>query len=118
MNKVTILFISLFTLAGNSFEVVKIMTQLQFKKFESEKVYAGNTHDLRDGFIHMPKRGQVERVVKKYFPERPVFLVIFQESTFGENLVYEAASNGDLYPHVYNEALNWTGISEILVIVK
>ena len=97
-------------------DIFKIMTDEQYDEFKRMRVYAGNAHDLRDGFLHMAKQSQVKRVIEKYYPQRPVYIVSFSENIFGKNLKYEAASNGDLYPHIYDQDLQWNDVNYVFVL--
>lgn len=99
-------------------EVYKILTETQFESFQESGVFEGSSHDIRDGFIHMARSYQVERVVEKYFTERPVYLVGYSEHTFGRNLKYEAASNGDLFPHIFNQVLRLDEAEIVIQILK
>lgn len=87
--------------------VYKILREQEWQEFQSQGCFNGSKDDLRDGFIHLSKADQVERVIKKYFStEHPIYIVKFENVDFLKRLVWELASNGDLYPHLYNASLS------------
>ena len=118
MKKITFILVSLVSLNSFASGIYKIMTETQYLEFKTKTTYNGNPHDIRDGFIHMARSHQLERVVDKYYPERPVYLVNFSEHSFGKNLAYEKASNGDFYPHLFGRALVWDEVNYILILTK
>ena len=92
-------------------EICKIFTMEQWKNFEAEGLFKGSPHDTRDGFIHMSQMTQVEGVIARYFQGlRPLIVARFSTLEFGSDLVWEAASNGDIYPHIYGRPLNWKAV--------
>ena len=82
--------------------VYKILRKSEWKAFQDEGVFLGSEADVRDGFIHLSKADQLDRVIKKYFNNIvPLYIVKFKEKAFLKKLKWEKASNGDLYPHYY-----------------
>ena len=74
------------------------MSGQHFKKMA--ETFAGSAHDHRDGFIHMSRGEQLDRVITKYYSKTPMYIVGFNLKDFGEDLIWE---NG--YPHIYNSPL-------------
>jgi len=65
-------------------------------------VYAGSADDLRDGYIHLSRRAQLPRTLAKFFAGRSdLVLIALPAKSVQSILRWEAASNGDLYPHLY-----------------
>lgn len=85
--------------------IYKILTQDEFKQFKKEQIFKGTLLDLKDGYIHMSKNiEQVNRVKNKYYKDSQVILLHINANMI-PNLVYEKISNGDTYPHLYEELL-------------
>ena len=92
--------------------VYKILTQSQWAQFQADGFFQGNSADLNDGFIHLSKQDQLDRVIKKYYKGiSPIYIIEFSQAEFLESLVWEAASNGDLYPHLYESRLEIEGVN-------
>lgn len=89
--------------------VYKILTETQFEQFKVQGIFAGSALDLEDGFIHLSTENQVTDVIKRYFKNAgPVYVIEFAANGFGDNLVFEASTNGDMYPHLYHVPLNFS----------
>lgn len=87
--------------------VYKILRAHEWREFQSQRHFSGSKDDLKDGFIHLSPADQVERIIKKYFSaDRPIYIVKFDNIDFLKRLVWEPASNGDMYPHLYNSSLS------------
>ncbi len=87
--------------------VYKILREHEWKEFQSQGYFNGSKDDLKDGFIHLSPADQVERIIKKYFSDdHPIYIVKFDNIDFLKRLVWEPASSGDLYPHLYNASLS------------
>jgi uncharacterized protein (DUF952 family) len=66
--------------------------------------FEGTAADLDEGFIHLSSPSQIDRVVKKYYSEVvDVYIVAVAIDTLGENIKWEEASNGQIYPHLYGD---------------
>lgn len=100
-------------------KVYKILTANEWNSFKQKGSYEGSPVDISDGFIHLSTKKQTERVIKKYFHGiRPLYLVEFSDKAFLDKLKWEAASNGDFYPHLYDEGLKEGDISLVQEVYK
>ncbi len=94
--------------------VYKILRGPEWSEFKKHRKFGGSERDLRDGFIHLSPADQVERIIQKYFSaERSVYIVKFSHIPFLKRLVWEPASDGTLYPHLYNGPLNFDEIESV-----
>lgn len=97
--------------------VFKILRQDEWKDFKNKGYFIGNSDDIRDGFIHLSPKEQVQRIIKKYFAnDRPLFVVKYTDLNFLKMLRWELSNSGDLYPHLYNTPLYLHEINDIIVI--
>ena len=86
--------------------VYKILTANQWSAFQAEGRFAGSADDLRDGFIHLSTQAQVDGVIQRYFSAvKPLYVAEFSNPVFIDQLQWDAATSGELYPHLYNASL-------------
>ena len=92
--------------------------------------YDGSAKDIKDGYIHFSEEDQVPETLKKHYPNKKN-LVLLKVNAFNlEHLLWEQASNGDMYPHLYSPldinavvdefelSINEDGIHELPEILK
>jgi uncharacterized protein (DUF952 family) len=82
--------------------VIKLLRAAEWQAFEASGSFAGSPDDLRDGYIHLSTPEQVPGTLAKWFAgEAGVMLVGFESEAFGEDLRWEPARGGALFPHLY-----------------
>ena len=87
-------------------KVYKILTKEEWKQFEENGVFHGSNFDKNDGFIHLATKKQALGVIDRYFQGiRPLYLTEFTTDSFGEDLKWEEATGGELFPHLYSRSL-------------
>ena len=87
--------------------VYKILRENEWQEFQAQGTFAGSKDDQRDGFIHLSTAEQTKRVIEKYYANvHPLYIVKFSNDDFLKKLVWEPASNNDLYPHLYDTPLS------------
>tara|TARA_B100000674_G_C37675504_1_gene839037 strand:- start:193 stop:564 length:372 start_codon:yes stop_codon:yes gene_type:complete len=82
--------------------VYKIMDHEEWKKVKQSKTYNGSKKDIEDGYIHFSDEDQVEETLKKYFKKKENLVLLKVNAFKLEHLLWEQASNGDMYPHLYS----------------
>jgi len=83
--------------------VYKIFTEAEWNKFQETGQFSGSADDLRDGFIHLSTKEQVDGVIEKYFSgKRPLYVAEFADADFLQRLKWEASASGEIYPHLYS----------------
>ncbi|MDB5241519.1 MAG: hypothetical protein JWP57_2144 [Spirosoma sp.] len=84
--------------------------------FDGEPTYEADS--LRsEGFIHLSEQQQVAGVLDRYYQNVPNLLLLhIDPAKLTHELRYEAASNGELFPHVYGP-INKDAVIEIEKIV-
>lgn len=64
--------------------------------------FAGDPHDVADGFIHLSAANQVEGTLVKHYNEHPrLLLVEIDLGALGDAVKWEKSRGGELFPHVY-----------------
>ena len=82
--------------------VYKICDQNLWSDAEKAGVFNGAEIDLADGFIHFSTFDQVASTLAKHFAGRKDLLLIAVDAeALGEEIVYEEARGGFLFPHLY-----------------
>ena len=84
--------------------IYKICSASAWREAERQGVYRGSTADLSDGFIHFSTAQQVESTVRKHFAgQAGLFLIAVDGDALGDELRWEPARGGALFPHLYGE---------------
>ncbi|WP_203291807.1 DUF952 domain-containing protein [Maricaulis parjimensis] len=70
----------------------------------AEGRFAGDPHDVADGFIHLSAADQVEgTLVKHYNDHARLLLVEIDLEALGDTVKWEVSRGGALFPHVYGD---------------
>ena len=70
-------------------------------KAKKEGKFIGSNKDKEDGFIHFSNKDQLKRTLKKYFFNQKDLVLLKVEALKLDNLIYEQASDGNMFPHLY-----------------
>ena len=82
--------------------IVKLLRADEWAAFEADGVFAGSPDDLRDGYIHISAPDQVAGTAAKWFGDVPgLMAVTLDADALGDDLRWEAARGGVLFPHLY-----------------
>ena len=91
--------------------IFKIIDKEEWQKAKQTGVYNGSDLDKKDGYIHFSEEDQVEETLKKYYPNKENLILLKVNAFQLEHLLWEQASNGDMYPHLYS-SLNIRNVVE------
>ncbi len=82
-----------------------IIYHITDKKYFEEQIEAGQYFSpsfKAEGFIHLSTKNQVENTLQRYYSgKRGLVILQVNPCSFGINLKYEMASNGEMFPHIY-----------------
>lgn len=82
--------------------VYKVCSSLDWDEAVRAGSFLGSADDLRDGYIHLSTAEQLAGTLAKFFRGRADHvLVAFEAGALGPKLKWEAARNGELFPHLY-----------------
>ena len=82
--------------------VIKLLRAAEWTGFQAAGEFAGSADDKRDGYIHMSMPDQVAGTAAKWFAgDAGVMAVTFDADAFGDDLRWETARGGMLFPHLY-----------------
>ena len=82
--------------------VYKICTKSEWLKAKSNKKFLGSKKDLEDGYIHFSDKDQLKDTLRKFFFNQKELVLLKVDALKLKNLVYEQASNGNMFPHLYS----------------
>ena len=83
--------------------IYKILHSEELRKAKSLEVYSGSSKDIEDGFIHFSNKDQVEGTLKKYYTNQKDLILLKVDTSKLDQLIWEKASNGNLFPHLYSK---------------
>lgn len=82
--------------------VFKVAALKEWHRACHEGSFGGSADDMRDGFIHLSARHQLEGTLAKHFAGRnDLVLIAFSAGDLGSPLRWEVSRGGDLFPHFY-----------------
>ena len=82
--------------------VFKIIEEDEWKKAQKLGVYKGSSKDVEDGYIHFSEEQQIHETLKKFFFNKENLILLKVHTLNLDHLLWEQASNGDMYPHLYS----------------
>ena len=82
--------------------IFKVIDKEEWQKAKQSGTYGGSEKDIKDGYIHFSEEDQVEETLKKHFSNKENLVLLRVNAFKLEHLIWEQASNGDMYPHLYS----------------
>ena len=82
--------------------IFKILDKEEWHKAKKTGIYNGSKKDFEDGYIHFSEEDQVEQTLNKHYPKKENLILLRVNAFKLEHLLWEQASNGDMYPHLYS----------------
>ena len=82
--------------------IYKIIENEDLKKAKSNGSYSGSSKDIVDGYIHFSGQEQVEGTLKKHYSDEKNLILLKVETLKLDHLVWEQASDGNFFPHLYS----------------
>jgi uncharacterized protein (DUF952 family) len=83
----------------------KILTIQQWQEFQNKKTFYGSEMDVKDGFIHLSFKNQIDGIREKFFKNKKelVLVSLYGSTLNNEYLKIEANKpGGNQYPHYYS----------------
>ena len=82
--------------------VYKICSKSEWLSAIQNGKFIGTKKDIEDGYIHFSKKNQIKRTLDKYFSKQKDLILLKIETFKLDNLVWEQASDGNMFPHLYS----------------
>ena len=90
--------------------IFKIVDIDEWKKAKDSGTYSGSSKDIEDGFIHFSGEDQVKGTLEKYYSKQENLVLLKVETLKLDHLIWEQASDGNMFPHLYSSL----GVSSII----
>lgn len=84
----------------------KILRPVEAIQLNFYGLFSGNSKDIINGYIHLCKNEeQLKKIILKKYKYEPITIIKIENSKTTK-LKYEKASDGDEYPHLYDNITN------------
>ena len=83
--------------------IFKIVDKEEWNLAKDKGFYSGSTMDLKDGYIHFSNEEQVQETLKKHYSKKENLVLLKIHTLKLDHLLWEQASNGNMYPHLYSK---------------
>ena len=91
-------------MAASNILVYKVLRAAEWTAMQARGAFAGSPDDVRDGFIHLSTREQLETTIERHFAgERELVVLEIDASALPVDLRWEPSRGGALFPHLYAE---------------
>ena len=98
--------------------IYKIIDNDEWQKAKKSGLYSGSTKDLEDGYIHFSDEKQIEGTLKKYYLNKKNLLLLKIDTLKLDHLLWEQASDGNMFPHLYSALDIKNVVSEYEIILN
>ena len=82
--------------------IFKIIDSEEWQKVKETGTYSGSSKDIQDGFIHFSGDDQVAGTLKKFYQNQNDLILLKVDTLKLDHLVWEQASDGTMFPHLYS----------------
>ena len=82
--------------------IFKILDKNEWNNAKKKGNYSGSAQDLKDGYIHFSEEEQIHETLKKHYDKQENLILLKVQTLNLKHLVWESASNGNMYPHLYS----------------
>ena len=82
--------------------IYKICTKSDWLEIKKKGEYKGSKKDLEDGYIHFSGEDQVKGTLIKFYQNQKDLILLKVDAFKLENLLWEQASDGNMFPHLYS----------------
>ena len=82
--------------------IFKIIDVDEWKKVKQLETYTGSSKDIEDGYIHFSGEDQVKGTLEKYYSKQENLILLKVETLKLDHLIWEQASDGNFFPHLYS----------------
>ena len=82
--------------------VYKICTKSEWQEVKSKGQLKGSKKDLEDGYIHFSGDDQIAGTLKKFYKNQKNLILLKVDTLKLDHLIWEQASDGNMFPHLYS----------------
>ena len=91
--------------------IYKVCTKSEWQDIKNKGQLTGSKKDLEDGYIHFSGEDQLEGTLKKFYPNQKDLILLKVDTLKLDQLLWEQASDGNMFPHLYS-ALDISNVIE------
>ena len=92
--------------------IFKIIDKDEWLKAKQSGTYEGSKKDIQDGYIHFSEENQIQETLQRHYSKRENLIILKVNAFKLDHLLWEQASNGDMYPHLYSPLDTSTVVGE------
>ena len=98
--------------------IYKICTKTEILQAKNKNPFIGSKKDLEDGFIHFSGEEQVSGTLKKFYSNQKDLILLKVATLKLDHLVWEQASDGNMFPHLYSPLDISNVVDEIEIVLR
>ena len=98
--------------------IYKICTKSELKEAKNKDQFIGSKKDLEDGYIHFSGEDQVKGTLKKFYSNQKGLILLKVDTLKLEHLLWEQASDGNMFPHLYSPLDMTNVVDEIEITLR
>ena len=98
--------------------IYKICTKSELKEAKDKHQFKGSKKDLEDGYIHFSGEDQVKGTLKKFYSNQKGLILLKVDTLKLEHLLWEQASDGNMFPHLYSPLDMTNVVDEIEITLR
>jgi len=80
----------------------KICELREWASFQKKKRFQGTKKDIRDGYIHLSKKSQIKKTLKKHYLKKDKLILLKIKISKLKRLIWEKSNDEKLFPHLYS----------------
>ena len=82
--------------------IYKIIDKTELQEAKDKGSYSGSLKDKQDGFIHFSGEEQVKGTLEKFYLNQNNLILLKVKTINLNHLIWEQASDGNMFPHLYS----------------
>ena len=98
--------------------IFKIIDFDQWQNVKQSGTYLGSSKDKEDGYIHFSGEDQVKGTLEKYYSKQENLVLLKVETLKLDHLIWEQASDGNMFPHLYSSLNVSSIINEFEIVLE
>ena len=98
--------------------IYKICTKSEWQEVKLKERLTGSKKDLEDGYIHFSTEDQVEETLMKFYSNQKDLILLKVDTLKLDHLLWEQASDGNMFPHLYSSLKISNVVDEFEIILK
>ena len=98
--------------------IYKICSKSELDEAKIKNQLVGSKKDLEDGYIHFSGEDQVKGTLKKFYSNQKGLILLKVDTLKLDHLLWEQASDGNMFPHLYSQLDLSNVVDEIEISVR